>query len=102
MMRVVNIRDVFPTLKITYENGLLFEEPIWLGQMGLSGVEFNKKGRYGGCVFSPKNELELMFTVLNKQGRLHVKEIFGRFLPFVCSIDEFVPSIMGRRRTCSL
>lgn len=92
----INIKDLFPTLKISYQGRLVYMDTVWLGR--LVGVDFSKAGRYLGCLYTLKKNLELMFIVERKGDELHIKELFGRFEPFSCTLDTFVSSIMKRRK----
>lgn len=91
-----SIKDFLPTLKITYRGRLVYMDTVWLGR--ISKVDFKKVGNYIGCLYTLGKNLELMFVIERKEDKLYIKELFDRFEPFSCSLDNFVPSLIERRR----
>ena len=72
------IGDFLPTLKLTYNNRLVHIGTVW-GM--LKSVEFERTGKYLGCLYSFTKSMEFMFVIQRKKDKLYVEEVFGRFEP---------------------
>ena len=76
-------------IKITYENGLIYEGDLKKESEFYRAVSFNKPGKYGGVVFDSRHRTT-MFSVSKERGNLFVDMAFGSISSFSCTYEDLI------------